>query len=194
MFRGLQLICPFLYVFLHVIMMIRGGDERSCQMRKENGLIIHFCPQLLSQKDVRDCQILRSLEARFIFLSSKKSQRRQEVDLVNLRLFQEWWSPWEENCHRAIVLNSVQGSTVRRRSPWKTGQHSQQGRTGEDEGPSQLKDAEDNTGPKLRKSTRMWKPNPKYENSAYAEVMKGEAVLSNTSEALKEKSGGANFI
>ncbi|CAK9171847.1 unnamed protein product [Ilex paraguariensis] len=36
----------------------------------------------------------------------------------------------------------------------------------------------------------MWKPNPKYENSAYAEVMKGEAVLSNTSEALKEKSGG----
>lgn len=40
----------------------------------------------------------------------------------------------------------------------------------------------------------MWKPNPKYENSAYAEVMKGEAVLSNTSEALKEKSGGANFI
>lgn len=138
------------------------------------------------------CQILRSLEARFIFLSSKKSKRRQEVDLVNLRLFQEWWSPllWEENCHRAIVLNSVQGSTVRRRSPWKTGQHSQQERTGEDEGPSQLKDAEDNTGPKLRKSTPMWKPNPKYENSAYAEVMKGEAVLSNTSEALKEKSGG----
>lgn len=53
-----------------------------------------------------------------------------------------------------------------------------------------MKDAEDNTGPKLRKLTPMWKPNPKYENSAYAEVMKGEAVLSNTSEVLKEKSGG----
>ncbi|CAK9168367.1 unnamed protein product [Ilex paraguariensis] len=117
------------------------------------------------------CQIIRSLEARFIFLSSKKSQRRQKVDLVNLRLFQEWWSPllWEENCHRAIVLNSVQGST-------KTGQHSQQGRTGEDEGPLLLKDAEDNTGPKLRGSTRVWKPNPKCENSAYA-VMKGEVRI-----------------